>query len=178
MWFWWENNHAAKITSTCFTWKTSRCNFGGQNKKLRELFPVHEIKTIDGMKVFQNIENVFWIGGNIFYDRKNQILIKTLAGKRSRSGIVVEFCRILSGFPNQGWYCRYELSQLLLLLLHHHLFYKIFPHTELPWVCWQWWWTTMSSPLCGAWCNLHCLRWSIRSSWVSPKRWSYPQGGD
>jgi hypothetical protein len=24
-----QNNHAAKITSTCFTLKTSRCNFGG-----------------------------------------------------------------------------------------------------------------------------------------------------
>jgi hypothetical protein len=46
-----QNNHAAKITSTCFTWKTSRYNFGGQ-KKRQEHFPVHEIGRIDGGRGF------------------------------------------------------------------------------------------------------------------------------
>jgi hypothetical protein len=41
-----------KITSTCFTWKISRCNFGGQNTKWWDFFPVHEIGRIYGGTIF------------------------------------------------------------------------------------------------------------------------------
>jgi hypothetical protein len=68
-----EKSFPAEITSTRFTWKMSRCNFGGQNKKWRELFPVHEIGRIDGGKVFQNSGNVFQFGRYIFYDKKTKL---------------------------------------------------------------------------------------------------------
>jgi hypothetical protein len=42
----------AEITSTGFPGKSSRCNFGRQNKKWWELFLVHKIGRIDGSKVF------------------------------------------------------------------------------------------------------------------------------
>jgi hypothetical protein len=41
-----------KITSTPLSWKTSRCNFGGQHKKWQKRFLMHEIGRIDGRKVF------------------------------------------------------------------------------------------------------------------------------
>ncbi len=42
----------AEITSTCFTWKMSRCNLDRQNKKWQECFHMHEIGRINGRKVF------------------------------------------------------------------------------------------------------------------------------
>jgi hypothetical protein len=54
--------------------KTSRCNFGRQNKTWQELFLVHEIGRIDG-------GNVFRIGRIMFYDQKNKIPFKIPAGK-------------------------------------------------------------------------------------------------
>jgi hypothetical protein len=71
-----QNNHAAKITSTCFTWKMSRCNFGGQNKKWRELFPVHEIRRIHGRKVFQNGGTCFKLTGTCFTIKKTKFRSK------------------------------------------------------------------------------------------------------
>jgi hypothetical protein len=68
-------------------------------------FLLHEIGRTDGRKVFQNSGNVFQIGRNKFYDKKNEILIKIPVGKRSQIGLIVEFCRIPSGFPNQAYKC-------------------------------------------------------------------------
>jgi hypothetical protein len=45
---------------------------------------------------------VLQIGGNTFYDRKNKIPMKIPEFKRSRIGIIAEFCGIPSGFSNQG----------------------------------------------------------------------------
>ena len=45
-------------------------------------------------------KNVFRIGGNTFYDRKNKILMKIPEFKRSRIGLIAEFRGILKGFPN------------------------------------------------------------------------------
>ncbi len=39
---------------------------------------MHGIGRINGGKIFQNSENMFQIGGNMFYDRKNTFLIKIL----------------------------------------------------------------------------------------------------
>jgi hypothetical protein len=68
---------------------------------LVDFFPVHEIGRIDGGKVFQNIGNMFGSGRNMFYNRKNEFLIKIPAGKRSGIRIITEFCGIPSGSPNQ-----------------------------------------------------------------------------
>ncbi len=45
---------------------------------------------------------MFRIGGSAFYDWKNKIPRKILEFKRSGIGLIVEFCGILNGFPNQG----------------------------------------------------------------------------
>jgi hypothetical protein len=45
---------------------------------------------------------MFRIGGNTFYDWKNKIPMKILEFKRSGIKIIVEFCGIPNGFPNQG----------------------------------------------------------------------------
>ncbi len=66
---------------------------------------MHEIRRIDYGKVFQNSQNVFQIGGNKIYDRKNGILIEIPAGKRSGIGIIAQFRGIPSGFPNQTPAC-------------------------------------------------------------------------
>jgi hypothetical protein len=72
-------------------------------KKERKLFTVHEIRRIDGEKVFQNNGKVYMlqIGGNKFYYQKNGIPIKILTGKRSGIEVIAEFRGIPSGFPNQ-----------------------------------------------------------------------------
>jgi hypothetical protein len=44
---------------------------------------------------------VFRIGGNTFYDQKKN-LMKNPEFKRSRIGLIAEFCLILNGFPNQA----------------------------------------------------------------------------
>jgi hypothetical protein len=46
--------------------------------------------------------NVFRIGGNTFYDRKNKIPMKNPEFKRSGIGIIAEFRGIPNGFPNQA----------------------------------------------------------------------------
>jgi hypothetical protein len=78
--------------------------FHGRPKKYswRERFPIHEIGGIDGRRGFQTRGNVFRIGRNTFYDRKNKILMKIPKFKRSRIRLIVEFRRIPDGFPNQG----------------------------------------------------------------------------
>jgi hypothetical protein len=45
---------------------------------------------------------MFRIGGNKFYDQKNEIPMKILELKTSRIGIIAEFCRILTTFHNHG----------------------------------------------------------------------------
>jgi hypothetical protein len=47
-------------------------------------------------------KNVFRIGGNTFYNRKNKIPMKIPESKRSEIGIITKFCRIQNGFPNLG----------------------------------------------------------------------------
>jgi hypothetical protein len=80
--------------------KTSRCDNGGPKKRL-EHFPIHEIRRIVGWRGFQTSGNVFRIGGNTFYNQENKIPMKILEFKRSGIGMIVEFCGIPSGFPNQ-----------------------------------------------------------------------------
>ncbi len=82
-----------------------RCTTGyfhGVPKKYswRERFPIQEIGRIDGGRGFRTKKDVFRIGGNAFYDRKNKIPMKIPKFKRSRIGLIAEFCRIPNGFPN------------------------------------------------------------------------------
>jgi hypothetical protein len=51
---------------------------------------------------FRTGKNVFRIGGNTFYDRKNKIPMKIPEFERSGIGLIAEFCRIPYGFPNQA----------------------------------------------------------------------------
>jgi hypothetical protein len=44
---------------------------------------MHEIRRIDGGRGFQTGRNMFRIGGNKFYDQKNEIPMKILDFKRS-----------------------------------------------------------------------------------------------
>jgi hypothetical protein len=67
----------------------------------RNVFLIHEIGRIDGGKGFRTRGNVFRIGGNTFYDRKNIIPLKILEFKRSGIGLIAEFRGIPNGFPNQ-----------------------------------------------------------------------------
>jgi hypothetical protein len=57
---------------------------------------------MDGGRGFRTKKNVFRIGGNTFYDRKNKIPMKFLEFKRFGIGLVVKFRGIPNGFPNQG----------------------------------------------------------------------------
>jgi hypothetical protein len=57
---------------------------------------------INGGRGFRTKGNVFRIGGNTFYDRRNKILMKIPEFKRSGIGLIAEFRRIPNGFPNQG----------------------------------------------------------------------------
>jgi hypothetical protein len=54
-----------------------------------------------GRRGFQTGGNMFRIGGNTIYDRKNKIPMKIPEFKRSGIGIIAEFCRIPSGFPTK-----------------------------------------------------------------------------
>ncbi len=81
--------------------KTCRCD-NCRPKKRREHFLIDEIRRIDGMRGFQTNRNVLRIGGNTFYDWKNEIPMKILEFKRSGIRIIAEFCVIQSGFPNQA----------------------------------------------------------------------------
>jgi hypothetical protein len=63
---------------------------------------MHEIGIIKGGRGFQTGRNMFQIGRNKFYDRKNEIPMKIPGVKRSRVGIIMEFRRIPTGFPDQG----------------------------------------------------------------------------
>jgi hypothetical protein len=78
--------------------------FHGGPKKYswQERFPIHEIRRIDGGRGFRTRKNVFIIGGNTFYDRKNKIPMKIPEFKRSGIGLIMEFRGIPNGFPNQG----------------------------------------------------------------------------
>jgi hypothetical protein len=55
---------------------------------------MHEIGRINGGRGFQTSGNVLQIGRNKFYDPKNEILMKILEFRRSRTGIIAEFCKI------------------------------------------------------------------------------------
>jgi hypothetical protein len=57
---------------------------------------------MDGGRGFRTGKNVFRIGGNTFYNQKNKIPMKILEFKRSRIGLIAEFCGIPNGFPNLG----------------------------------------------------------------------------
>jgi hypothetical protein len=60
-------------------------------------------------------KNVFWIGGNTFYDRKNKIPKKILESKRSEIGVIAEFCGIPNGFPNLGTWIVTVISVLCVI---------------------------------------------------------------
>jgi hypothetical protein len=68
----------------------------------RKCFSIHEIGRIDGGRGFRTGKNVFRIGGNTFYDRKNKIPTKIPESKRSEIGKIPEFRGIPSRFPNLG----------------------------------------------------------------------------
>jgi hypothetical protein len=63
---------------------------------------MHEIGRIDGGRGILTGGNVFQIGRNKFYNRKNEIPMKILELKRSGIGVITEFCVIPTRFPNQG----------------------------------------------------------------------------
>jgi hypothetical protein len=46
--------------------------------------------------------NMFQIGGNTFYDQKNEIPLKILEFKRLGIGIIMEFCQNPNGYSNQA----------------------------------------------------------------------------
>jgi hypothetical protein len=96
-----QNNHAAKTKFTRFNWKTSKCNFCGQDKKWRELFPMHEIRRINGGKVFQNSRNVFRIWRKLVLRSEKPNSDQNFGGKKVRNQNNCGICRILSGLPNQ-----------------------------------------------------------------------------
>jgi hypothetical protein len=54
------------------------------------VFSIHEIGRIDGGRGFQTGKNVFRIGGNTFYDRRNKIPMKIPEFKKSGIGLIVE----------------------------------------------------------------------------------------
>jgi hypothetical protein len=56
----------------------------GKIKNGGNLFLVHEIRRIDSGKIFQNRGNVFRIGGNMFYDEK-QNSDQNSGGKKVRN---------------------------------------------------------------------------------------------
>jgi hypothetical protein len=64
-------------------------------------------------------KNVFRIGGNTFYDRKNKIPIKILEFKRSGIGLIAGFRGIPNGFPNQA--CKYFLHKDREFHLHTYI---------------------------------------------------------
>jgi hypothetical protein len=66
----------------------------------QKCFPIHEIGRIDGGRGLRTGKNVFRIGGNTFYDRKNKIPMKIPESKRSEIGKIAEFCVIPNGLPN------------------------------------------------------------------------------
>jgi hypothetical protein len=67
-----------------------------------QLRSINEIGRIDGGRGFQTGENVFRIGRNTFYDRKNEIPMKIPEFKRSGIGLIAEFRGIPNRFPNQA----------------------------------------------------------------------------
>jgi hypothetical protein len=62
---------------------------------------IHEIGRIDGGRGFGTRKNVFRIGRNAFYDRKNKIPMKIPMFKRSGIELIAEFRRIPNRFSNQ-----------------------------------------------------------------------------
>jgi hypothetical protein len=66
---------------------------------VRKCFPVHEIGRIDGGRGFRTGKNVFRIGGNTFYDRKNKISMKIPESKRSKIGKSWNFAEFRTDFP-------------------------------------------------------------------------------
>jgi hypothetical protein len=77
--------------------------------KKRERFPIYENGRIDGGRGFRTNGKVLRIGRNTFYNQKNKILMKIFEFKRSRIGIIAEFCGILRNsvelrvdFPTKG----------------------------------------------------------------------------
>ena len=66
----------AKIYDWIFTWWAEKILMAGT-------FLIHEIRRIDGGRGFRTEKNVFRIGGNTFYDRKNKIPMKIPESKRS-----------------------------------------------------------------------------------------------
>jgi hypothetical protein len=68
---------------------------------MAETFSDHEIGRIDGGRGFRTKKNVFRIGRNTFYNRKNKILMKIPEFKRFGIGLIAELSGIPNGFPNQ-----------------------------------------------------------------------------
>ncbi len=57
----------------------------GQKITWQKCFSMHETGGIDGGRGFQTRGNVFWIGGNTFYDRKNKVQWKFQSSKDPES---------------------------------------------------------------------------------------------
>ncbi len=131
----------AKITSAQFQWMLTICQlnsltgdytyihrimylqvyllryttgyFHGGPKKISswECFPIHEVGRIDGGRGFRTGKNMFKIGGNKLYNRKNKIPMKIPEFKRSRIGLIAESRGIPNGFPNQDNKRKLHISQ-------------------------------------------------------------------
>ncbi len=63
---------------------------------------MHEIGRINDRRGFQTGGNMSQIGGNKFYNQKNEILMKILELKRSGIGIIAEFRGIPTEFLNEA----------------------------------------------------------------------------
>jgi hypothetical protein len=94
-----------------FSWKTlvdvglaqnymSRCRFGTKLCHGGNVFQFMKLVKIDGGRGFRTGKNVFRIGGNTFYDRKNKIPMKIPESKRSEIGKIAEFRGIPNRFSN------------------------------------------------------------------------------
>jgi hypothetical protein len=116
-------------------------------------FPIHEIGRIDGGRGFRTRKNVFRIGGNTFYNRKNKISMKIPESKRSKIEKIAEFRRITNGFPNLDWLV--VVSPLVLPPSHRPLTPPLSPRLALACCCIPSCHATASSSLCAALSSSH-----------------------
>ncbi len=126
----------------------------------QEYFPIHEIGRINGGRGFQIKGNVFRIGGNTFYYRKNKIPINIPEFKRSRIGLIAEFHEISNGFPNQDWGCVWPSKRSFVpAMMHRHnigVFWGPYTPSTAPKI--------ISAYLGGCWPSIWCIGLECKAS--------------
>jgi hypothetical protein len=86
---------SAKIYDWIFSWQAKKI-------LIMETFSDYDIGRINGKRRFQTGGNVFRIGGNTLYDQEIKIPMKIPEFKRSGIRLILKFCGIPNGFPNQA----------------------------------------------------------------------------